>query len=83
MYGFLVPEAPRLINLIESNRSLRRANATTKISVGKLVMSPSPFWLKGLSPPFFLNHISWNTRKVGTQWLPTFPNARYLFGATQ
>lgn len=26
-----------------------------------------------------LDHVGWNTRKVGDQWVPTFPNARYLF----
>jgi glyoxylase-like metal-dependent hydrolase (beta-lactamase superfamily II) len=26
------------------------------------------------------DHVGWNTRKVDGQWVPTFPNARYLFG---
>lgn len=26
-----------------------------------------------------LDHCGWNTRKVDGQWVPTFPNARYLF----
>jgi glyoxylase-like metal-dependent hydrolase (beta-lactamase superfamily II) len=26
------------------------------------------------------DHVGWNTRKEGDQWVPTFPNARYLFG---
>lgn len=25
------------------------------------------------------DHVGWNTRREGTQWVPTFPNARYLF----
>ncbi|MGX7896001.1 MBL fold metallo-hydrolase [Tsuneonella sp. HG222] len=25
------------------------------------------------------DHVGWNTRRVGGQWVPTFPNARYLF----
>jgi glyoxylase-like metal-dependent hydrolase (beta-lactamase superfamily II) len=25
------------------------------------------------------DHVGWNTMKSGTQWVPTFPNARYLF----
>ena len=27
-----------------------------------------------------VDHVGWNTRLVEGQWLPTFPNARYLFG---
>jgi glyoxylase-like metal-dependent hydrolase (beta-lactamase superfamily II) len=30
-----------------------------------------------------VDHIGWNTRKVGGKWVPTFANARYLFGATE
>jgi glyoxylase-like metal-dependent hydrolase (beta-lactamase superfamily II) len=26
------------------------------------------------------DHVGWNTRLVNGQWVPTFPNARYLFG---
>jgi glyoxylase-like metal-dependent hydrolase (beta-lactamase superfamily II) len=26
------------------------------------------------------DHVGWNTRLVNGRWLPTFPNARYLFG---
>jgi glyoxylase-like metal-dependent hydrolase (beta-lactamase superfamily II) len=25
------------------------------------------------------DHVGWNTRLVGGRWVPTFPNARYLF----
>ncbi|MEC9247539.1 MAG: MBL fold metallo-hydrolase [Pseudomonadota bacterium] len=25
-----------------------------------------------------VDHVGWNTRKVGNRWVPTFPNARYL-----
>ena len=27
-----------------------------------------------------VDHIGWNTMKVGGRWVPTFPNARYLIG---
>jgi glyoxylase-like metal-dependent hydrolase (beta-lactamase superfamily II) len=27
-----------------------------------------------------VDHVGWNTMKVGGQWRPTFPNARYLIG---
>lgn len=27
-----------------------------------------------------VDHVGWNTRLEGDRWLPTFPNARYLFG---
>jgi glyoxylase-like metal-dependent hydrolase (beta-lactamase superfamily II) len=27
-----------------------------------------------------LDHVGWNTRWTGEKWVPTFPNARYLFG---
>src|SRR5438552_2669231 len=27
-----------------------------------------------------VDHVGWNTMKVGDQWIPTFPNARYLIG---
>jgi len=26
------------------------------------------------------DHVGWNAQKQGNQWVPTFPNARYLFG---
>lgn len=26
-----------------------------------------------------VDHVGWNTRLVGDEWVPTFPNARYLF----
>jgi glyoxylase-like metal-dependent hydrolase (beta-lactamase superfamily II) len=29
------------------------------------------------------DHIGWNTRLQGGRWVPTFPNARYLFGRTE
>lgn len=28
---------------------------------------------------FHVDHVGWNTRLVDGKWLPTFPNARYLF----
>ena len=30
-----------------------------------------------------VDHVGWNTMKDGDAWVPTFPNARYLFGATE
>jgi glyoxylase-like metal-dependent hydrolase (beta-lactamase superfamily II) len=30
-----------------------------------------------------VDHVGWNTRLVGGTWVPTFPNARYLFGRTE
>ena len=30
-----------------------------------------------------VDHVGWNTRLVGTRWVPTFANARYLFGRTE
>lgn len=30
-----------------------------------------------------VDHVGWNTRLDGTRWLPTFPNARYLFSRTE
>ncbi len=29
------------------------------------------------------DHVGWNTRLVDGRWVPTFPNARYLFAATE
>jgi glyoxylase-like metal-dependent hydrolase (beta-lactamase superfamily II) len=29
------------------------------------------------------DHVGWNTQKVDGKWVPTFPNARYLFGRTE
>jgi glyoxylase-like metal-dependent hydrolase (beta-lactamase superfamily II) len=29
------------------------------------------------------DHVGWNTRLVEGSWVPTFPNARYLFGAVE
>mgnify|MGYP001094277091 CR=1 FL=1 len=30
-----------------------------------------------------VDHVGWNTRLVQGQWIPTFPNARYVFGKTE
>ena len=30
-----------------------------------------------------LDHVGWNTRLDGDRWVPTFPNARYLFDRTE
>jgi glyoxylase-like metal-dependent hydrolase (beta-lactamase superfamily II) len=30
-----------------------------------------------------VDHVGWNTRLEGGCWVPTFPNARYLFGKTE
>ncbi|WP_456623514.1 MBL fold metallo-hydrolase [Bradyrhizobium sp. P5_C12] len=30
-----------------------------------------------------VDHVGWNTRLVDGQWVPTFPNARYVFGRTE
>ena len=30
-----------------------------------------------------LDHVGWNTMRVDNRWVPTFPNARYLFGRTE
>jgi glyoxylase-like metal-dependent hydrolase (beta-lactamase superfamily II) len=30
-----------------------------------------------------VDHVGWNTMKVGGKWVPTFPNARYLFGRVE
>jgi glyoxylase-like metal-dependent hydrolase (beta-lactamase superfamily II) len=30
-----------------------------------------------------VDHVGWNTRLLGGQWVPTFPNARYLFGKAE
>ena len=30
-----------------------------------------------------VDHVGWNTRLVDGRWVPTFPNARYLFGRTE
>ncbi|WP_439372855.1 MBL fold metallo-hydrolase [Bradyrhizobium sp. DASA03120] len=30
-----------------------------------------------------VDHVGWNTKLVDGRWVPTFPNARYLFGKTE
>jgi glyoxylase-like metal-dependent hydrolase (beta-lactamase superfamily II) len=30
-----------------------------------------------------IDHVGWNTRLVDGRWVPTFPNARYLFGRAE
>jgi glyoxylase-like metal-dependent hydrolase (beta-lactamase superfamily II) len=30
-----------------------------------------------------VDHVGWNTRLVGGEWVPTFANARYVFGKTE
>ena len=30
-----------------------------------------------------IDHVGWNTRRVGDRWVPTFPNARYVFAGAE
>src|SRR5439155_231130 len=30
-----------------------------------------------------IDHVGWNTRSVGDRWVPTFPNARYVFAGEE
>src|SRR5215207_2531550 len=30
-----------------------------------------------------IDHVGWNTKLVGGQWVPTFANARYVFGKAE
>ncbi|MCB1467711.1 MAG: MBL fold metallo-hydrolase [Rhizobiaceae bacterium] len=30
-----------------------------------------------------VDHVGWNTMRIGDSWVPTFPNAEYLFGRTE
>src|SRR5262245_16879581 len=30
-----------------------------------------------------VDHVGWNTRRVGGRWVPTFPNAKYLFAKAE
>ena len=30
-----------------------------------------------------IDHVGWNTRKVAGRWVPTFPNARYIFSGRE
>lgn len=30
-----------------------------------------------------VDHVGWNTRLVGDRWIPTFPNARYMFSRAE
>jgi glyoxylase-like metal-dependent hydrolase (beta-lactamase superfamily II) len=36
-----------------------------------------------LSTHLHFDHVGWNTRLVDGAWVPTFPNARYLFGRVE
>jgi len=38
---------------------------------------------KVLCTHLHFDHVGWNTMKVDGKWVPTFPNARYLFGAKE
>lgn len=30
-----------------------------------------------------IDHVGWNTQLVDGRWVPTFPNARYIYGAQE
>ena len=30
-----------------------------------------------------VDHVGWNTKRVGGKWVPTFPHARYVFGKSE
>jgi glyoxylase-like metal-dependent hydrolase (beta-lactamase superfamily II) len=41
-----------------------------------------PDWVDtGICTHLHFDHVGWNTRLMDGKWIPTFPHARYLFGA--
>ncbi|HVL59577.1 MAG TPA: MBL fold metallo-hydrolase [Burkholderiaceae bacterium] len=68
-------------------------NGKCRPSIPRFHMRESP-WLErlhacGVAPEqvdyvmcthLHADHVGWNTRQVDGRWVPTFPNARYLFG---
>jgi glyoxylase-like metal-dependent hydrolase (beta-lactamase superfamily II) len=47
--------------------------------IGSLGLAPGDFDTV-LCTHLHHDHVGWNTHLVGGKWVPTFPNARYLFG---
>jgi glyoxylase-like metal-dependent hydrolase (beta-lactamase superfamily II) len=37
----------------------------------------------GLMTHLHLDHVGWNTRHEGAHWVPTFPNAKYIFSRSE
>src|SRR6202171_3918220 len=37
----------------------------------------------GMCTHLHVDHVGWNTRLENGRWLPTFPNARYIFGKSE
>jgi len=53
---------------------------TTFLDDLKVAGYPRETITKVLCTHLHFDHVGWNTMKVDGKWVPTFPNARYLFG---
>jgi len=60
----------------------RNLNTSFIQDLGALGLAPEDIDVV-LCTHLHFDHVGWNTHWNGSQWAPTFPNARYLFGKTE
>lgn len=60
----------------------RNLNTSFIADLGALGLAPEDIDVV-LCTHLHFDHVGWNTYWDGSQWAPTFPNARYLFGKTE
>ncbi len=60
----------------------QRKSATYMNALHAVGVSPADIDLV-LCTHLHVDHVGWNTQLLDGRWVPTFPNARYLFGRTE
>ena len=80
-----------------SRRHLRRQSQGAPLPAPHGTSAPSTTWLDNLATAgvrledvthvmcthLHIDHVGWNTQLIDGRWVPTFPNARYVFAQTE
>ena len=87
IHSFVIESANGASSSIPASATTRRARSRRGICCKgrSSTISPRPDTPRKPSTPVLcthlhVDHVGWNTRLVNGKWVPTFPNARYLFG---
>jgi glyoxylase-like metal-dependent hydrolase (beta-lactamase superfamily II) len=87
-YNVFLVRTPRLIIIVDSgygNDKRRSSSSIGNMRHGRFLEDLRAAGVKPEQVNFVMNthfhtdHIGWNTRLVNGKWMPTYPNARYLF----
>lgn len=87
----LLVEAPGLRLVVDTcigNDKPRRMTGRQPLATGFLQQMAAAGWSPDsvdavVCTHLHVDHVGWNTRLVDGQWVPTFPNARYLIGRAE